>query len=144
MEIAPQVSGFIGIFLIEITILILYGIFVRYDDEMLPTDSNTSNETLAKIEQEHKANYPRKYTNDIIVFSSVFINVSEVRTEPESPEVSFGSNFGLELWKFRFFSVYRAFFGLRIILPVQNMAGTTVFCRGVGRTFVSNENTGVY
>lgn len=63
MEFAPQMSGFIGIFLIQITILILYGIFVRYDIEMLPDSKkeNLTSELLEEIDQKHKANYPRKY-----------------------------------------------------------------------------------
>lgn len=58
-----EVSGFIGILIVQLMILITFGIFVRYDFEMLPTDSKnenaTSDETLA-IEREHKASYPRK------------------------------------------------------------------------------------
>lgn len=57
-----KASGFIGIFLIQITIIILYGIFVRYDVAMLPTDKNkTSHEGWEKIQQNQKASYPREY-----------------------------------------------------------------------------------
>lgn len=59
-----QVSGFIGIFLIQITIIILYGIFVRYGDEMLPSDAKKENLTSAQrfvIDQKQGAKYPRKY-----------------------------------------------------------------------------------
>lgn len=62
--VGAEVSGFIGIFLIQITILILYGIFVRYDIEMLPIDSKIENITsadLAKIQQSHRVSYPREY-----------------------------------------------------------------------------------
>lgn len=59
-----SMSGFVGVFAVQITILILYGIFVRYDIEMLPMDSksgNISSSQLAAIEQNHRASYPRKY-----------------------------------------------------------------------------------
>lgn len=59
-----EVSGFIGILIVQITILILFGIFVRYDYEMLPSgknDSATSDEQLASIEKEHRVSYPRKF-----------------------------------------------------------------------------------
>lgn len=58
-----EVSGFIGIMTIQVTILILYGIFVRYDYEMLPIDSkneNITNDELLAIERNQKASYPRK------------------------------------------------------------------------------------
>lgn len=61
---ATEVSGFIGIFTVQITIIILYGIFVRYDAEMLPMDSKAENitaEKLLAIEQNHRASYPREY-----------------------------------------------------------------------------------
>lgn len=58
-----QMSGFIGIFLIQITIIILYGIFVRYDIEMLPTSKkdNVTEEQRLDIERKHNVSYPRKY-----------------------------------------------------------------------------------
>lgn len=61
--VGAEVSGFIGIFIVQITIIILFGIFVRYDIEMLPMDSKKENitaDTLASIEQNHRASYPRK------------------------------------------------------------------------------------
>lgn len=74
-----QVNGFIGILIVQITILILYGIFVRYDYEMLPSGSKnantTSDELLANIEKEHRVSYPRKFH---VFFSSKIIYV--VRT----------------------------------------------------------------
>lgn len=54
-------SGFIGIFLIQVTFLLVYGIFVRYDFEMLPTDGNATAEQLSSIERQHKVSYPRKF-----------------------------------------------------------------------------------
>lgn len=63
MAVGTEMSGFIGIFIIQITILILFGIFVRYDDEMLPIDSKAANisaDKLLAIEQNHRASYPRK------------------------------------------------------------------------------------
>lgn len=59
-----EVSGFIGILIVQVTILILFGIFVRYDLEMLPTDAKNDNftsEELAAIEQQHRVSYPRKW-----------------------------------------------------------------------------------
>lgn len=58
-----EVNGFIGILIVQITILILFGIFVRYDNEMLPIDSKNgslSAEDFMAIEQSHRASYPRK------------------------------------------------------------------------------------
>lgn len=58
-------GGFIGILIVQVTILILFGIFVRYDFEMLPIDVKSDNFTadeLAAIEQQHRASYPRKYS----------------------------------------------------------------------------------
>lgn len=58
-----EVSGFIGILIVQITILILFGLFVRYDYEMLPIDlkngSLSANDFMA-IEQNQRASYPRK------------------------------------------------------------------------------------
>lgn len=56
-----EVSGFVGILIIQVTILILYGIFVRYDYEMLPMNSkNGTMDELMAIERNQKASYPRK------------------------------------------------------------------------------------
>lgn len=55
-----EMGGFIGIFIIQVTFLIIYGIFVRYDYEMLPIDSNATIEELSSIQQQHKVSYPRK------------------------------------------------------------------------------------
>lgn len=56
-----EVSGFIGILIVQITILIIYGIFVRYDFEMLPAASNSTTEELAAIDKQHRVSYPRKF-----------------------------------------------------------------------------------
>lgn len=57
-----EVSGFIGILVFQVTILIIYGIFVRYDYEMLPSSGNSSanSEELSAIERQHRVSYPRK------------------------------------------------------------------------------------
>lgn len=57
-----EVSGFIGILIVQVTIVIIYGIFVRYDYEMLPTDAindNTTSKITEAIEQQHRVSYPR-------------------------------------------------------------------------------------
>lgn len=54
-----KASGFIGIFLVQVTIIILFGIFVRYDDYMLPTESNSTSEQLSK--KIDWVSYPREY-----------------------------------------------------------------------------------
>lgn len=56
-----KASGFIGIFLIQITIIILYGIFVRYDSSMLPKDSTTSEKEHEQENGSYPHKYPRKY-----------------------------------------------------------------------------------
>lgn len=62
-----KASGFIGIFIIQVTIIILFGIFVRYDISMLPEDfspddNSTSTQLLRnKIGESHKVSYPREY-----------------------------------------------------------------------------------
>lgn len=58
-----EVSGFIGIFIIQVTFVLIFGIFVRYDDEMLPMDSsgNSSSEQFSSIQQQHRVSYPRKF-----------------------------------------------------------------------------------
>lgn len=58
-----EVSGFIGILIVQLTILIIFGIFVRYDYEMLPVDAkneNITSEVASSIQQQHRASYPRK------------------------------------------------------------------------------------
>lgn len=62
--IGSEVSGFIGILVVQIFILILYGIFVRYDYEMLPIDTkneNITNDEIMEIERNHKVSYARKW-----------------------------------------------------------------------------------
>lgn len=67
-----EASGFIGILLIQITFLIIYGIFVRYDYEMLPLNANASQDEISAIEQQHKVSYPREL-NSYCTFNSIFI-----------------------------------------------------------------------
>lgn len=78
---AAEYSGFIGILIVQVTILIVFGIFVRYDYEMLPIDGrnmNSSSEELATIEQQHKVSYPRKWffslENQAIIISPTITN----------------------------------------------------------------------
>lgn len=59
-----EVKGFIGVLIVQVTIFIIHGVFVRYDYEMLPTDAkndNATSEQLASIERQHQVSYPRKY-----------------------------------------------------------------------------------
>lgn len=55
-----EVSGFISILIVQVTILIIFGIFVRYDHEMLPKNENATSEEILSIEQKHRVSYPRK------------------------------------------------------------------------------------
>lgn len=68
-----EVSGFIGILIVQVTILIIYGVFVRYDYEMLPTDAkndNSTSEQLASVERQHRVSYPRKYFFTLSIYYS--------------------------------------------------------------------------
>lgn len=61
--VGAELSGFIGVLIVQVTILIIYAIFVRYDNEMLPTDAKNDNFTakeLTAIEEQHRVSYPRK------------------------------------------------------------------------------------
>lgn len=55
-------SGFIFIFIIQIVFLFVYGAFVEYDTGLLPLDVNASVDSLQSIDEQHKANYPRKFS----------------------------------------------------------------------------------
>lgn len=55
-----EVSGFISILIVQVTILIIFGIFVRYDYEMLPKNDNATSEEILAIEKQHRVSYPRK------------------------------------------------------------------------------------
>ncbi|XP_031637364.1 ammonium transporter Rh type A [Contarinia nasturtii] len=62
-----EVSGFIGIIIVQVTILIIYGIFVRYDYEMLPT-TNVTSEEFAAIEKQHRVSYPHFQDVHVMIF----------------------------------------------------------------------------
>lgn len=42
--------------------LFVYGAFVEYDTGLLPLDVNASADSLQSIDEQHKANYPRKFS----------------------------------------------------------------------------------
>lgn len=54
-------AGYAGILIIQMTFLLLYVLFVRYDSGLLPLEENASAVDLDDIELQHKANYPRKF-----------------------------------------------------------------------------------
>lgn len=55
-----EVSGFICVLIIQVTFIVVYGIFVRYDDALLPDSVDASAYDLAAIERERAYSYPRK------------------------------------------------------------------------------------
>lgn len=57
-----QVSGFICVLIIQLTFIVVYGIFVRYDDALLPHDIDIRADDLAAIERKQAVSYPRKFT----------------------------------------------------------------------------------
>lgn len=68
-----EANGFFGIFVIQVTFVIFFGIFVRYDYEMLPMDSsgNFSSEQVSSIQQQHRVSYPRKFEFKMISLENV-------------------------------------------------------------------------
>lgn len=59
-SLGSQVSGFIGILILQVIFIIVFGIFVRYDDGLLPRD-NVVEVQSSERENEQTASYPRKY-----------------------------------------------------------------------------------
>lgn len=55
-----EISGFICVLLIQITFIIVYGIYVRYDDALLPDTIDATADELATIERKRAVSYPRK------------------------------------------------------------------------------------
>lgn len=57
-----EVSGFICVLIVQVTFIVVYGIFVRYDDALLPdTDDDPTGDNLAAIERARAISYPRKW-----------------------------------------------------------------------------------
>lgn len=63
-----EVSGFITILLVQLAFLVVFGIFVRYDTGLLPTDPFASPSQIQSIEEQHRVSYPRKY-HDFVNFA---------------------------------------------------------------------------
>lgn len=61
-KVKPSQSGFIVIIVVQIIIFILFGIFTRYDDSLLPKDEQfvAEVEELAPGETKRVPSYPRK------------------------------------------------------------------------------------
>lgn len=56
-----EVSGFICVLIVQVTFIVVYGIFVRYDDALLPDTIDASGDELAAIERARAISYPRKW-----------------------------------------------------------------------------------
>lgn len=68
-----EVSGFICVLIIQMTFIVLFGIFVRYDDALLPDTVDANADVLEAIERERGVSYPRKCSASVPrprVFSS--------------------------------------------------------------------------
>lgn len=63
-----EVAGFVGIALIQLTFLVIFGIFVRYDTGMLPIDQTATPSELRDIAEQHRASYARKFC----IFSYIY------------------------------------------------------------------------
>lgn len=80
-----EVSGFICVLIVQVTFIVIYGIFVRYDDALLPDPVNATAEVIAAIERERMVSYPRKYSSSstlpaptIFVSSSILMANAEI------------------------------------------------------------------
>lgn len=56
-----EVSGFICVLIVQVTFIVIYGIFVRYDDALLPDNVDANADYLAGVERERRVSYPRKF-----------------------------------------------------------------------------------
>lgn len=56
-----EVSGFICVLIIQVIFIVVYGIFVRYDDALLPDSVDASGYDLAAIERARAYSYPRTF-----------------------------------------------------------------------------------
>lgn len=61
---APAISGYVLLLAVQILFLILYAVFVRYDNNLLPKYSNESlpggEEVIGDSETKHVPSYPRE------------------------------------------------------------------------------------
>lgn len=58
-NIGSQLGGYSFLLLIQFTFIVVYGIFVRYDDKLLPQQRTNVTE-LEVVKMEHVPSYPRK------------------------------------------------------------------------------------
>lgn len=56
--VGSKLGGYILLLLIQATFVVVYGIFVRYEDRLLPSYKNATEYGMPKME--HVASYPRK------------------------------------------------------------------------------------
>lgn len=61
-SIGSELSGFLFLLIVQIIFIILFCIFVRYDDALLPDNADATIEQKALIEEQRRFSYPRKYT----------------------------------------------------------------------------------
>lgn len=61
IALGTEVSGFIGVLIIQFIFMIIYAIFVRYDFALLPDATNATKAEQISISAERKLSYPRKY-----------------------------------------------------------------------------------
>lgn len=61
-SIASQIGGFVTVLILQVTFIVVFGIFVRYDDGLLPANNN-NNQSFGSngLENQHTASYPRTY-----------------------------------------------------------------------------------
>lgn len=59
-----NVAGYVSLFGVQIVLLIIYWIYVRYNDELLPQDSEESSGDATSqdegLEEKHVPSYPRE------------------------------------------------------------------------------------
>lgn len=57
-----KLSGFISLFIVQIIFLVLYWVYVRYDEEALPPKDDVLQGTEGNgLKEEHVSKYPREY-----------------------------------------------------------------------------------
>lgn len=56
-----KISGFICVLIVQVIFIVVYGIFVRYDDALLPDTIDANADNLAPIESKRAVSYPRKF-----------------------------------------------------------------------------------
>lgn len=59
-SIGAELSGFLFLLIVQITFIVLFCIFVRYDDALLPDDAAATKAEKELVAERRRISYPRK------------------------------------------------------------------------------------